>query len=62
MCFDLLARFTRFLNLAVAQAICAGPAPARWMAESWVKAYEHELGLLNDGMTCDAFHRAWEAL
>jgi hypothetical protein len=59
--FDLLARFARFLNLVVAQAIHVGPSHTRWMAEGWTYAYSFELGLLNDGLTYDEFHREWEA-
>ncbi len=59
--FDLLARFARFLNLVVAQAIRVGPPAGRWMSEGWSDAYRFELGLINDGLTYEEFHQQWEA-
>lgn len=56
--FDILARFTRFLNLVVAQALRNDPKQA-WKAEGWHQAYVFELGLLNDGKTYDEYHYEW---
>ena len=56
--FDILARFARFLNLVVAQALHSDPKQA-WKAEGWRDAYAFELSLLNDGKTYDEYHYEW---